>query len=257
MSMTERTQGPAPSGSSLEAPPRINFWEALVSWLDRSAGSVLVLPAVLVILFLSVFPLVVSLYISVIRLQFAAGGFKLRFVGLQNYAKLFTGADHAHLLGALAPPSPLGWLIFGLLLIGLILGFTRYLRRGKITGQGLIGRSLGAIVAIGLFWLIIHTLGTIGRPGTLVTTLIYVFVGVTIQYLLGLSLAYLCAQQISGRRFFRVLFLLPMMITPVGVAYLFRMLTDTSKGPLYPVWYALGLSDTSWVTNPWGARAAV
>src|SRR5215831_12486105 len=136
MSMIERTQGSAPSEPGLEAPPHTNFWEALVSWLDRSAGSVLVLPAVLVILFLSIFPLVVSLYISVIRLQFAAGGIKLRFVGLKNYANLFTGADHAHLLGALAPPSPLGWLIFGLLFIGLTLGFVRYLRRGEITGQG-------------------------------------------------------------------------------------------------------------------------
>src|SRR5215510_7865545 len=169
MSTTDRTQGPAPYGPDLEAPRHPNYWEALSKWLDRSAGSVLVLPAILVILILSLFPLVVSLYISVIRLQFAAGGFKLKFVGLQNYAKLFTGADHAHLLGALAPPSLLGWLIFGLLLIGLTLGFTRYLRGGKITGQGLIGRSVGAIVAIGLFWIIIHTLGTAGRPGTLVT----------------------------------------------------------------------------------------
>jgi multiple sugar transport system permease protein len=48
-----------------------------------------------------------------------------------------------------------------------------------------------------------------------------------------------------------------MMITPVGVAYLFRMLTDTSKGPLYPLWAHFGLTDVSWVTNPWGARLAV
>src|SRR3989442_9311554 len=48
-----------------------------------------------------------------------------------------------------------------------------------------------------------------------------------------------------------------MMITPVGVAYLFQMLTDTSKGPLYPLWARFGLTDVSWVTNPWGARLAV
>src|SRR5256885_14603434 len=48
-----------------------------------------------------------------------------------------------------------------------------------------------------------------------------------------------------------------MMITPVGVAYLFRMLVDTSKGPLYPQWAHFGLTDISWVTNPWGARLAV
>src|SRR5262249_10566631 len=70
-------------------------------------------------------------------------------------------------------------------------------------------------------------------------------------------LALLCVQQIRGRRFFRVVFLLPMMITPVGIAYTFRMLTDTSKGPFKPIWGALGLTDFSWVGSPWGARAAV
>jgi len=35
------------------------------------------------------------------------------------------------------------------------------------------------------------------------------------------------------------------------------MLTDTDKGPLYPLWAHFGLIDVSWVTNPWGARVAV
>src|SRR5436309_7366798 len=96
-----------------------------------------------------------------------------------------------------------------------------------------------------------------GRPGTLVVTVVYVGVDVTVQYLLGLGLALLVVQHLPGRRFFRVVFLLPLMITPVGVAYLFRMLTDTSKGPLYPLWVRFGLTDVSWVTNPWGARLAV
>jgi multiple sugar transport system permease protein len=106
-------------------------------------------------------------------------------------------------------------------------------------------------------WLIVTTLTPDGRPGTLMVTLIYVFVGLAVQYVLGLGLALLCVQRLPGRRFFRVVFLLPMMITPVGVAYLFLMLTDTTKGPVYPLWALMGLANTSWVTNPWGARAAV
>jgi len=47
------------------------------------------------------------------------------------------------------------------------------------------------------------------------------------------------------------------MITPVGVAYMFRMLTDTGKGPLQPLWAVVGLTDYSWVNDPWGARVAV
>ena len=96
-----------------------------------------------------------------------------------------------------------------------------------------------------------------GRPGTAMVTLVYVLVGITAQFLLGLGLAYLLTQGLPGQRFFRVVFLLPMMITPVGVAYMFRMLTDTGKGPLQPLWAAVGLSDFSWVNDPWGARVAV
>ena len=36
---------------------------------------------------------------------------------------------------------------------------------------------------------------------------------------------------------------------------MFLMLTDTSKGPLEPIWVALGLRDFTWVTDPgWPAR---
>ncbi|MBW7881075.1 MAG: sugar ABC transporter permease [Caldilineaceae bacterium] len=114
-----------------------------------------------------------------------------------------------------------------------------------------------ALLLAGLAWLLISTISGSGRPGALIVTLIYVFVGIGFQYAIGLGLALLTAQRLSGRRFFRVVFLLPMMITPVGVAFMFRMLTDTVIGPFSPVWRAVGLGDYSWVTNPWGARAAV
>ncbi len=221
------------------------------------ATSAFVMPAVLVVLFLSIFPLIVSLYISMTRLKFARGGVELTFVGLSNYAKLVVGLDREHFLGVVASPSWPGWLIFGVVFGWLIWVIVRYVRSGTATPGGLIGRLVSSVIAGAGVWLIVHTLSPAGRPGTLVVTLIYVFVGIVVQYLLGLSLALLCVQHIPGRRFFRVVFLLPMMITPVGVAYLFRMLTDTSKGPLFPIWNAMGLANTSWVTNPWGARMAV
>ncbi|HVI18923.1 MAG TPA: sugar ABC transporter permease, partial [Gaiellales bacterium] len=93
--------------------------------------------------------------------------------------------------------------------------------------------------------------------GSLGVTLIYVFMGVSAQYLIGLGLAFLCAQKIAGRRFFRVVFFLPMMITPVGVAYTFRMMTDTTKGPFAPLWQLFGLTDFAWAATAWGARIAV
>jgi multiple sugar transport system permease protein len=96
-----------------------------------------------------------------------------------------------------------------------------------------------------------------GIPGTLGVTLIFVCIGVPLQYLIGLFLALLVTQNLPGKRFFRVIFLLPMMITPVGIGFLFRMLTDTIKGPIVPVWNMLGLQNFSWANTPGGARAAV
>jgi multiple sugar transport system permease protein len=72
-----------------------------------------------------------------------------------------------------------------------------------------------------------------------------------------LGLAYLVTQNLPGQRFFRVVFLLPMTITPVGVAYMFRMLADTDKGPLQPIFVHVGLGDFTWVNSAWGARIAV
>jgi multiple sugar transport system permease protein len=214
-------------------------------------------PALLAILFVSVYPLLASLYISLSRLKLVRGGFQFRFVGLDNFRELFVGDERDHFLGVTRPPGPLGWLVLaaGLGLLGW--GLSRAWRGGA-SAVGMAFRVLGAVLAAGLLWLLVRTLlAGGGRPGTAVVTLVYVLVGVTVQFLLGLGLAYLLTQGLPGQRFFRVVFLLPMMITPVGVAYMFRMLADTGKGPLHPLWTAVGLSGFSWVNDPWGARVAV
>ena len=232
-------------------------WRPVTAGLDRFASAVFILPAVVVILGFSIFPLLASLYVSMTRLKFVEGGVELKFVGLDNYSKLLIGIDHEHFLGlagALTPAS-VAVLAAGYGLLAFLL--VRYIRSARRTVGGLVGRLVAAVCAGALLWLAVITVLTSGRPGTLVVTIVYVAVDVSIQYLLGLGLALLVVQHLPGRRFFRVVFLLPMMITPVGVAYLFQMLTNTSIGPLYPLWARLGLTDVSWVTNPWGARIAV
>jgi multiple sugar transport system permease protein len=224
---------------------------------ERWAGPIFLLPAVLALLFLSVFPLLASLYVSLARFKIARGGFTLTFIGLDNYKKLFLGSEKTHFLGAFAPSTATTWIVFGLVVIALAVFLARYVSKSRGSLGGLIGRVLLALGLGALAWIFIHTLWNGGRLGTLTVTLVYVFVGIFFQYLIGLGLAMLTVQNIPGRRFFRVVFLLPMMITPVGVAYMFRMLTDTSKGPFTPLWQAMGLTDFSWVNNAWGARTAI
>jgi multiple sugar transport system permease protein len=237
--------------------PRASRLHGLISQKERLSRSSFLWPAMLALLLLSIFPLIVSLYLSLARFDLAKGGFKLTFIGLANYRKLLFGSERTHFLGLFAPSRPLHWLIFGLVAVALAVFLVRYLRNGKISFSGLLGRVLLVAGLAAIAWMLIHTLGPGGRLGTLSVTLVFVFVGIFFQYALGLGLALLTVQHLPGRRFFRVVFLLPMMITPVGVAYMFRMVTDTSKGPFTPLWQAFGLTNFSWVTDPWGARAAI
>jgi multiple sugar transport system permease protein len=224
---------------------------------DSSEKLAFLLPTVLIVLFLSIFPLITSLFVSLTRINFVRGGLDIQFVGLRNYEKLLLGSGQRHFIGLFAPPSLAGWLVW-LVASGLILyWFIRYVRSPQRKVMGTFFRLLATTLTIGLFWIVISTLSDAGVPGTLVVTLIFVFVGVFFQYLFGLGLALLLVQNLPGKRFFRIVFLLPMMITPVGIGFLFRMLTNTSVGPFAPVWVGLGLQDFSWADTGSGARAAV
>jgi multiple sugar transport system permease protein len=231
--------------------------KALVRRSERWIAASFIMPAMLVVLVLAIFPLIVSIGLSLGRIQFVKGGFEYKFVQFANYRKLLFGSEKTHFLGKFIDPNIITWLIFGLVLVGLGIFLYGYIRSSEFRIFGLILRLITAVISAALAWMVIHTIGFGGRPGTMTITMVYVFVGLSIQYLLGLGLAMLVTQRIPGRRLFRVIFLLPMMITPVGVGYMFRMITDTDKGPLQPIWQALGLGLYSWVTEPWGARWAV
>src|SRR6266498_219204 len=177
------SRGPTPvEGSGLDAATR-----------PRDAGrrgprrllapkNVFLWPALLVVLALSIFPLIVSLYLSFSRLQFTAAGIDIRFLGINNYQSLLFGSEQTHVVGLLKPPSLIGWAIFlgATVLIGW--GFVRAVR-GRVRRLGLIFRTIGGALGIGLTWLLVSsTFSAGGRPGTLFVTLSYVFVGLTFQY---------------------------------------------------------------------------
>ncbi len=224
---------------------------------DNTAKLVFLMPTVLIILLLSIFPLVSSLLLSLSRINFVRGGLDIQFVGFANYEKLLLGSGQRHFIGSLQTPTLGGWmgwlLVSGLMIYWLV----RYVQSRERRVVGTFFRLLATILTIGLCWIVVATLGDRGVPGTLVVTLIFVFVGVGFQYIIGLGLALLLVQDLPGKRFFRVVFLLPMTITPVGIGFLFRMMTDTSVGPFAPVWVGLGLRDFSWADTGSGARIAV
>src|SRR5262245_21109747 len=148
------------------APAQTAVLRALTSRAERLASATFVLPAVLVVLFLSIFPLVVSLYLSLSRFQLIKGGFDIKFIGLLNYRKLLIGSEHDHFLGVFAQPSPTIWALLAIVVGLLLTALVRYVRGPSFAITGLFWRIVGAL-GIGLLaWVVIRTLAG-GRPGTL------------------------------------------------------------------------------------------
>jgi ABC-type sugar transport system permease subunit len=151
------------------------------------------------------------------------------------------------------------WKVIIVVLVGFILAAwaVRYGCGGVKSTLGLVGRLLAGTIFLMLLLLFVGTLGEKGQFGSLMTTLVYIVGGLTLQFLIGLGLALMCAQQIWARSFFRMTFFLPLMVTPVGIAYTFRMLADSTVGPFQPLFTALGLSPVNWATHAWSARLVV
>src|SRR5256712_12262160 len=135
--------------------------------LGRYASGTFILPAVLIILAVSIFPLVASLYVSLTRIKFAQGGIEFTFVGLDNYAKLLVGIDHEHFLGVLGNPSVIGFAAGVGAAAAPAWWVARYIRGGA-TVFGLVGRIVALIGISALVWLSVGEPRTGGRTGATV-----------------------------------------------------------------------------------------
>lgn len=238
-----------PAEASLEQTRSVRFSE----WLDRHSRQLFITPAVVMILIFSIFPLVASLILAFSRVRLRGGSYQVTFVGWRNFEKQLFGSEQFHFLGTFSTMSVLGWVLVIATAVGMLWWLYRYLRK-SFSAIGLLGRLITAGVVFAIVLMFAATLFSGNSFGTLGTTLFYVFVGCAIQFAIGLGLAILCSSPIRGRTFFRVAFFLPLMITPIGVGYAFRMLADTSKGPFSPFWQWVGLSDFAWAADPWTAR---
>lgn len=146
---------------------------------ERNIKRVFLMPAVLYLLLLSVFPLFWSLTISFTDYQ--RGG-----VGVAASETVSQDNQASGILGS------------GINLT--LRNYARMFRDGRL-----------------------HTAAT--------NTLTFVLAGVTLQYVVGFLLALVLHQNFIGRSVVRIIFLMPMMVTPVAAAYMGRMLFDTRISP--------------------------
>ena len=187
----------------------------LSEWLDRNSGRIMILPAVLILLVFAIFPLIISAYLSLSRFALAGGSFKLTFLGDYNFRRLLVGVQQYHLIGTFKPMGPIAWAVFTAFAALVLAWLVRFCGSG-FSVFGLIGRLVTGGLATALVFAALGTSLSGGVEGTLLTTMLYVLVGVSVQFLLGLALALVCALPIRGRNLFRVIFFMPLMVTPVG-----------------------------------------
>lgn len=226
--------------------------ESWGEWSDRHSRTFFIAPAVTLILIFAIFPTFYSIVFALSRVRFTADGLQFRFVGLQNFAKQFFGNDQQHFLGKIGTMGVFGTVF----LVAVTAAVLWWLYRSmKITSPvGMLGRLISAAMAIFIAWLIAATLLSGNTIGTLLTTLFYVFVGCALQFVLGTGLAFLCSQPIAGKNFFRVIFFIPLMITPLGVGYAMKMVADITKGPFQPLFGAAAVDTWVWSADPWASR---
>ena len=84
-----------------------------------------------------------------------------------------------------------------------------------------------------------------------VNTLTYVIAGVLAQYIIGFGLALVLDQPFFGRNLVRVIFLMPMMMTPVAAAYTGRMMFETRVSPLAQLQRNLSSFLDTQISIPW------
>lgn len=149
--------------------------------LDRFAPALFLLPPVIIVVVLAIFPLLMSLGLSFVNWNISNPAAGIVFVGLAHWARLFSDAHFQRVL---------------------------------------------------------------------LNTLLYVLIGVPVQYGLGLALAVTLNAQIRARNVLRTLFLLPMMLSPVAVSLVVgKILFNQDVGPINDMLTRLGLQPVPWLTD--------
>lgn len=85
--------------------------------------------------------------------------------------------------------------------------------------------------------------------------MIYYVLAVSVEYVIAFGLALLLNAQIRARKFFRVVFLLPLMLSPVAVSWMIgKSMMEIRFGPLARLARELGVDNPSFFGSPEMAR---
>jgi multiple sugar transport system permease protein len=128
---------------------------------------------------------------------------------------------------------------------GLYIAFTDW-NLSSLTGRHFNGLdNLRQLAADTYFW---NALGNMG---------LYLL-SVIAQYMVAFGLALLLNAEIRARKFFRVIFLIPLMLSPVAVSWMVgKSIMEYRYGPLASLLRDLGLTAPAFFASPWLARMSL
>jgi len=88
--------------------------------------------------------------------------------------------------------------------------------------------------------------------------MVYYVVAVLVQYAIAFGLALLLNAEIRARKFFRVAFLMPFMLSPVAVSWMVgKSIMEYRFGPAATLARQLGWDSPAFFTTPWIARLSI
>jgi multiple sugar transport system permease protein len=128
---------------------------------------------------------------------------------------------------------------------GLYIAFTDW-NLSSLTGRQFNGLdNVRALLGDAYFW---NALGN----------MVYYVLFVLVQYAIAFALALLLNAEIKARKFFRVAFLLPFMLSPVAVSWMIgKSLMEYRFGPAATLARHLGWDNPTFFTTPWIARLSI
>jgi multiple sugar transport system permease protein len=92
---------------------------------------------------------------------------------------------------------------------------------------------------------------------SLTTTLLFAFVCVASEMVLGIALALALERPVRGMAVFRTIFILPMMIAPIAVGLAWRFMFDAQFGLVNALLVKVGLPAMTWLADPTLAFIAI
>jgi multiple sugar transport system permease protein len=88
--------------------------------------------------------------------------------------------------------------------------------------------------------------------------MVWYSLAIAVEYVIAFGLALMLSMEIRARKFFRVAFLLPLMLSPVAVSWMIgKSMLEPRFGPIAGFARWLGIEDPSFFQNPAIARAMI